>query len=78
MTASEKKELVDTLAQNYISEKENDKVWQREKSSGHLLSLGKLLGVCTAFQFDVEETNKTLTIFTRSKRKIITKIILED
>jgi predicted hydrocarbon binding protein len=74
MSELERKELLDILIQKYIDEKNYNKVWQREESTGLTLALGKLLGACMAFKYDFEETENFLTIFTRNKRKIILKI----
>ena len=77
MTLSERKELIDTLAIIYISEKENSRVWGREQSSGYYIALGKLQGACMAFRLDFTETEKCLVVTTRSERNIVTKIDFE-
>lgn len=74
MTRSEKKDLLDILAQNYIYQKEQDKVWQREHGETYTLALGKLRGACMALKLDFEETDKDLTILTQNRRKTVTKI----
>lgn len=78
MTASERKELIYTLALNYLLEKENKKVWQREDNIGFTMARGKLTGACMAFELDYEEAENSLTIFTRGKKKVVTKVIIED
>jgi len=74
MTISERKELMDTLATIYITEKRNSQVYEREESRGYYIALGKLQGACMALNLDFHETNKGLAIFTRSRRKIIVNI----
>jgi hypothetical protein len=77
MTTLERKHLIDILVQNYIYEKEQNKIWQRERSQAYTLATGKLQGVCMALRLELEETKNCLTIFTASKKKIITKITKE-
>lgn len=74
MTTLERKELIDALAQNYIYEKAQNEVWQRENGYAYTLAFGKLQGTCMALQLDFEETQNCFTVFTRGKRKVITKI----
>lgn len=74
MTTSERKELIEALAQIYLCEKANNKVYQRESSQGYSIALGKLQGACMALKLDFEETKDSLSVFTRGKKKIITKV----
>jgi len=76
ITIIERKQLIDDLIYNYLSEKANNKVHQRERSQGLSMALGKLIGVCMAFKLDIEETKESVTILTREKKKIVTKIII--
>lgn len=71
-----RQELVKVLAQNYLSEKENDKVWQREHSTSYMLALGKLQGACMALNLDFEENQKGISIVTQCRRKVIATIEL--
>lgn len=50
----DKLELLKVLLQNYISEKENDKVWGRENSSVTIL--------CMALDLELDESNEVLII----------------
>jgi len=72
VTLNEKKDLISALAQNYLFEKENDQVWQREHSFAYAMSLGKLLGACSALGYELEETKDYLTII--SKKRIVIQI----
>lgn len=79
MTIFERKEFMDSLVTIYIAEKENSQVQGREESSGYYIALGRLQGACMALKLDFDETEDGLTIFTGSRRKIVTKIdLLQD
>ncbi|WP_232698616.1 hypothetical protein [Brevibacillus daliensis] len=78
MTSSERKVLLDALALNYLIEKENSRVWQREKSSSYSKAQGELQGACMALNLDFEEQDGTLTIYTRNRRKIVAKVDLSQ
>lgn len=69
-----RKELLNALAFNYLREKENNMVFDRENSQGYLIALGKLQGACMALNLDFEETDKGITIVTQNRRKIVTSI----
>jgi hypothetical protein len=62
VTLSEKRELIDELAQDYLYEKENNVVWRRENSFSYGVALGKLFGACKAFGFEIDETEEWLLI----------------
>lgn len=70
----ERKELLTALSINYLNEKENDRAWQRERSTSHVMALGKLQGACMALNLDFEESNKGICIVTQIRRKVITTI----
>jgi len=74
MKTSERKEFMDALATNYISEKVNSQVHGREQSREYYIALGKLSGACMALKLDYTETDKDLTIFTIERRNFITKV----
>ena len=74
MKSCDRDELIYALAFQYLGEKANDFVWQRERGEGYCFALGKLLGACTAFDLELEETDEYVSIFTRKNKKIIVKL----
>lgn len=70
----ERKELLTALAINYLAEKEQDRVYQREISTPHAMALGKFLGACMVLNLDFEENEKGITIVTHIKRKVIAMV----
>ncbi|MFB5759039.1 hypothetical protein [Paenibacillus medicaginis] len=67
MKLYEKKELLEVLAQDYIYEKEQNKVWQREDGFYYGIALGKLLGACTAFKYELNVSNDVIKIYNRKQ-----------
>ncbi|MDC0764275.1 hypothetical protein POF51_26500 [Brevibacillus sp. AG] len=74
MTSSERKQLLDDLAIDFLIEKEKNIVWGREPSESYTFTKGKLVGACTALGLNFEESDGILTIFTRERRKIVTQV----
>ncbi|MCT8978288.1 hypothetical protein N4T77_17000 [Clostridium sp. CX1] len=74
MTTFEREELMYALAFNYLTEKMNDKVWQRERSQGYSMALGKLQGACMALKLDFSETENSVIVFTANREKLVTKV----
>jgi hypothetical protein len=72
VTLSDKKELIGILVQDYVAEREKNKVWGRENSSSYTFTKGKLVGACMALELEIEETKNFLII--KSRKKTITKI----
>lgn len=70
----EREKLLVALAFNYLREKENDIVWQRERSTSHAIALGKLQGACMALNLDYEENVEGISIVTQSRRKVIATV----
>ncbi|QUH20420.1 hypothetical protein [Alkaliphilus sp. B6464] len=74
MDARSRKELLDALAINYLCEKENNTVFERENSQGYSLALGKFQGACMALNLDFEESENGIVIVTQGARKVISAI----
>lgn len=74
MNKRERKELMDALATNYLCEKRNNHVWQRENSVGYSIAFGKLQGACMALNLEFEENEKGVFVLTRNRRNVITTI----
>lgn len=71
MRADDRNELIKSMIYDYYANKVNDKVWMREPSSLYLVSKGKLLGCLTAFELDMEEDEKGITIKTQKSGKVV-------
>lgn len=78
MDIRDRKDFMNSLIIDYIKEREINKVWQRENSSGYSIAIGKLQGACMALSLDYTETEDKITLFTASKKKIITVINKND
>ncbi|WP_220687696.1 hypothetical protein [Paenibacillus lautus] len=71
-----KREFVEVLARDYLYEREQNKVWQKENGFSYGLALGKLLGTCTAFEYEVNETTENLEII--KGKTVILKLSLSQ
>lgn len=74
MNSADRKVLIQTLVQDYLAEQERNRVFNRENSTGYSIATGKLVGACTAFNLDFEETETGVTVFTQSRKKIICSV----
>ncbi|CAI8947936.1 conserved hypothetical protein [Brevibacillus sp. IT-7CA2] len=74
MTRMSRQDLLNGLAQNYLIEKEKNKIWNRENSSSYSIAQGQLTGACMALNLDFEESDRTVTIFTRDRKRVVTKM----
>ena len=52
MKAEEKRDLLFSLADAYVSEQSKNRVFGRENAEGYSMAKGKLIGACMAFEID--------------------------
>lgn len=74
LNSADRKVLIQTLVQTYLIEKEQNQVSLRENSTAYSFATGKLIGACTAFKLDFEETENDVTVFTQSSKKIVCRM----
>lgn len=72
MIASDRNRMLYVLAQNYVLDKNNSKVFGRESSASYYHSLGMLQGACMAFECDINETDTQIDIVTRKGKRLVT------
>lgn len=56
MTANEKNDFLYALVQNYVIEKQNNVVYNRDNAESYSYAKGRLNGALTAFDLDMVET----------------------
>lgn len=71
MRAKEKRDLLFSLADAYVSEQSKNRVFGRENAEGYSIAKGKLIGACMAFEVDIEENAKEVCLFSRAGRYIL-------
>lgn len=69
--AEEKRDLLFSLADAYVSEQSKNRVFGRENAEGYSMAKGKLIGACMAFEIDIKENDKEVCLFSRAGRYIL-------
>ena len=71
LRAKEKEDCLHSLVTEYIAEQKKNKEQQRKISSMYLLAKGKLLGFCTAYEWELLESINILQIRHKNGRLIL-------
>lgn len=64
-------DLIEILINNYLYEKENDRVWHREDTFACGIALGKLMGFCMAFEYEIDFQPELITVSSKKGRIIL-------
>lgn len=67
----DKKDLIESCLNQYLGEKENNKVYGRENSEAYTYAKGKLIGVLTAFELDMVESSSHISVQARNGIEIL-------
>lgn len=78
MTLELKHELVSTFVSNYIISKIRNQVYNRENSQEYSYDKGKLIGLLTAFELNLTETDDEIIITYQSNNKIFAQYKISD
>lgn len=73
MDKQDRDNLLFSLIQNYVFEKNNCVVYNREISPSLSYATGKLIGALTALNLDMVENDDSIIIMTRNKNKQVLK-----
>ena len=68
-----REELIYVLVNDYLYQKEHNRVFGRENSSQLYITTGKLSGACMALGLSLEETANEIRVVTTIRRKLIYK-----
>ncbi|WP_097006744.1 hypothetical protein [Lacrimispora amygdalina] len=71
MTANERNDFSYGLVQNYVIEKHNNVVFNRDNTEPYSYAKGRLNGALTAFGLDMVETPLYVIIETRKKKEVL-------
>lgn len=64
----ERDDCLYSLVNQYIAEQHQNKVYNRESSSAYTFAKGKLVGFCTAYQYEIVETDRFVQIKSQAGR----------
>lgn len=70
MNAKERNDCLYGLLEQYIGTKQQNEVYGRENSEAYTYAKGKLVGFCTAFGYEIKETEKGIWIHSCNGRYI--------
>lgn len=62
LRAKERDDCLYSLVNQYIAEQQQNRVYNRESSSAYTFAKGKLVGFCTAYQYEIIETTEFVQI----------------
>lgn len=71
LSAKERNECLYVLVYQYIAEKNQNKVYCRENSSAFEYAKGKLVGFCTAYEYNINEVQNFIQIESKSGRILL-------
>lgn len=69
--SNERDDCLYALVEQYIAQQQQDRVYQREQSSAYTFAKGKLVGFCTAYQYEIVETETFVQINSNAKRVLL-------
>ncbi|WP_097005312.1 hypothetical protein [Lacrimispora amygdalina] len=71
MTANERNDFLYGLVQNYVIEKQNNVVYNRDNAESYSYTKGRLNGALTALELDMVETPLYVIIETRQRKELL-------
>lgn len=71
MDKNEKFDMISQAVKDYIYYEQESKTWQRDPASSYNYAKGKLIGMCMAFELEIKEDSKKVTLFFKTGRKYI-------